>query len=180
MAQEKTFYNSCRHGKPRKLQYDRKTSRSWNVWRQSSQGQRKHFLSQARSFLVLDGAESHDKEFRKLNENFWEQELWSDEEEQSCLNRIEEHGRTADYILSHTGPIEGISLIESSCDDPKYRELYRMDKTVRFNDKVNEIMSYKKWFFGHWHTSWGYDHRKHSKFIPLFTAGIVLDNLEDK
>ena len=142
---------------------------------------RGHFYNiEEKSFLVLGGAESHDKEFRKLNVSHWEQELWSDEEEQSCLNRIEEHGRTADYILSHTGPIEGISLIESSCDDPKYRELYRMDKTVRFNDKINEIISYKKWFFGHWHTSWGYDHRKHSKFIPLFTAGIVLDSLEEK
>ena len=137
---------------------------------------RGHFYNiEGKSFLVLGGAESQDKEFRKLNVSYWEQELMSDEEEISCLKRIEEHGTQVDYILSHTGPIEGISLVESSCDDPKYRELYRRDKAGRFNDKINEIMTYKKWFFGHWHTSWGYDNRKTSKFIPLYYAGIVLE-----
>ena len=113
---------------------------------------RGHFYNiEEKSFLVLGGAESQDKERRKLNVSFWKQELMSDQEEYDCLKRIEEHGSKVDYILSHTGPIEGIALIESSCDNPEYREFYREDKTVRFNDKINEIMSYKKWFFGHWH-----------------------------
>ena len=79
-----------------------------------------------------------------------------------------------DYIVSHTGSIDGIACIESSCDDPKYRAIYEEDKTVRFNNKVDSLLSYEKWFFGHWHTSWGYDNRKTSKYIPLFGAGVVI------
>lgn len=133
---------------------------------------------EGKDFLVLGGAESQDKEWRKLNVSLWEQELWSDEEENACLSRISEYceknGNHVDYIVSHTGSIDGIACIESSCDNPKYRALYEEDKTVRFNNKVDSLLTYEKWFFGHWHTSWGYENRKTSKYIPLYSAGVVL------
>lgn len=126
-------------------------------------------------FLVLGGAQSHDKQWRQLGKNLWALEEWTAEEEQECLKRIEEYGTDVDYIVSHTGPIEGISCIESSVDDEECREAFMEDPNVRFNTKIDEMMTYKKWFFGHWHTSWGYDHRMESQYAPLYSAGIVLD-----
>ena len=144
---------------------------------------RGHFYNiEGHKFLALGGAESHDKESRKLNVNLWEQELWSEEEEKDCLNRINEYiekfGNEVDYIVSHTGPIEGIACIESSCLEPEYREIFQQDRTVRFNNKIDSLLAYKKWFFGHWHTSWGYDNRKTSKYIPLFSSGFVITTPE--
>ncbi len=54
------------------------------------------------------------------------------------------------------------------------RVLFQQDRTVRFNNKIDSLLAYKKWFFGHWHTSWGYDNRKTSKYIPLFSSGFVI------
>lgn len=126
-------------------------------------------------FLTLGGAQSHDKEYRTLNKNLWAQEEWTVEEEQACLQRIEEYGTDVDYIVSHTGPIEGISCIESSCDDESCREAFLEDSNVRFNTKIDEMMTCKKWFFGHWHRDWGYDNRNESKYIPLYAAGVIVD-----
>ncbi len=143
---------------------------------------RGHFYTiEDKRYLVLGGAESHDKERRKVNVSLWEQEVMTDEEEEACFNRVRQYiaqnGDKVDFVLSHTGPIEGIALIESSCDDPKYWELYREDRTVRFNDQINEMLSYDKWFFGHWHSDWGYANRKNEqiKFRPLYHAGIVIE-----
>lgn len=130
-------------------------------------------------FLVLGGAQSHDKEWRKLNLNLWSQEEWTAEEETACLRCIEDYGTDVDYIVSHTGPIEGISCVESSCDDESCREAFMEDPNVRFNTKIDEMMTYKKWFFGHWHRDWGYNHRSESKYIPLYSAGIVVDERKE-
>lgn len=136
---------------------------------------RGHFYNiEGNSFLVLGGAQSHDKEYRRLNLNLWAQEEWTEEEKQACLKRIEEYGTEVDYIVSHTGPIEGISCVESSCDDKSCRDVFMEDSNVRFNTKIDEKMTYKKWFFGHWHRDWGYDHRNQSKYIPLHFAGVIV------
>ncbi len=52
-------------------------------------------------------------------------------------------------------------------------QIYR-DSNVVFNDKIDSLISYKKWFFGHWHSDWGYEHYKESKYVPLYHQGIVI------
>ena len=53
-------------------------------------------------------------------------------------------------------------------------QIYR-DSNVVFNDKIDSLISYKKWFFGHWHSDWGYEHYKESKYVPLYHQGIVIN-----
>ena len=31
-----------------------------------------------------------------------------------------------------------------------------------------------KWFFGHWHSDWGYENYKESKYIPLYHQGNII------
>ncbi len=107
------------------------------------------------------------KEFRK-------QEEWTTKEQTGCLNLIKEHGNKADYVLSHTGSIDGISCIEPSVDDAECREEFMEDTTVRFNTEIDCFIEYKKWFFGHWHNDGGYDHRNESRYIPLYHEGVVI------
>ena len=119
-------------------------------------------------FLVLGGAMSDDKAWRKPHESWWKQEEWSEGEKNACVEKIKEYGSNFDYILSHTGPSAGIALTEENL-----KHLHR-DSNVVFNDKIDSLISYKKWFFGHWHSNWGYEHYKESKYVPLYHQGIVI------
>ena len=52
--------------------------------------------------------------------------------------------------------------------------IYITGDTHNTDDKIDSLISYKKWFFGHWHSDWGYEHYKESKYIPLYHQGIVI------
>ena len=126
-----------------------------------------------KSFLVLGGAMSDDKAWRKPHESWWEQEEWSEEKKKFCFAKIKENNEF-DYVLSHTGPSAGIALTDDFfCNEENLKQLHR-DSNVVLNDKIDSSISYKKWFFGHWHCDWGYEHYKESKYVPLYHQGIVL------
>ena len=116
---------------------------------------------------------SDDKAWRKPHESWWEQEEWSEEEKASVLAKIETKMQF-DYVLSHTGPSAGIALTDDFfCNEENLKQLQR-DSNVVFNDKIDSIISYKKWFFGHWHSDWGYENYDKSKYVPLYHQGIVI------
>ena len=129
-------------------------------------------------FLVLGGALSEDKMYRKIHESWWPQEQWSEEEEADCLEKIrtlgEIEGGQIDYVLSHTGPTKGIVLADSYYSNEEHQKELLKDSTVAFNDKIDSMISYKKWFFGHWHSDWDYVNHAISKYVPLYRNGVVL------
>lgn len=136
-----------------------------------------YYEIEGKTFLVLGGAHSSDKQYRIANFSWWPQEEWSVPEMMECLKRIDEHNGKADYVLSHTGPAEGIMCLPEM---QKLPEVFRsvLDHVVRFNDEVNSKLEYKKWFFGHWHSDWGFEHREDSKYIPLYHEGVIIDCLK--
>ena len=124
-------------------------------------------------FLVLGGAMSDDKAWRKPHESWWPQEEWSEEEKEACLAKLEKE-KQFDYVLSHTGSSAGIALTDDFFKNEKNMREVLKDSTVMFNNKVDSIVDYKKWFFGHWHSDWGYENYKESKYVPLYHQGIVI------
>ena len=120
-----------------------------------------------KKFLVLGGAKSGDKAYRVPHESCWPQEEWNEAEKAACEKRIQEFGCHFDYVLSHTGTSKGIASFNTSFSSAD-------DSTVVINDYIDSMISYKKWFFGHWHTDWGFENFENSKFVPLYHRGIVL------
>ena len=109
-------------------------------------------------FLVLGGAQSHDGSYRTTHLSWWEQEVWTKDEQEECLKKISYNKKEIDYVLSHTGTTTGIKATASSKFELYDLEPYLQDPTVAFNDKVDNLISYKKWFFGHLHSDWGAFH----------------------
>ena len=132
-----------------------------------------YFIEDKR-FLVLGGALSDDKAWRKTHESWWKQEEWSEGEKSSCLAKLEAENQF-DYVLSHTGPSAGIALTDDFYSNEENLKQLQSDSNVVFNDKIDSIISYKKWFFGHWHSDWGYENYDKSKYIPLYHQGIVIN-----
>ena len=124
-------------------------------------------------FLVLGGAMSDDKAWRKPHESWWKQEEWSEGEKESCFSKIKEN-KKFDYVLSHTGPSKGIALTDDFFCNEENLKLLQRDSNVVFNDKIDSVIRYKKWFFGHWHSDWGYEHYNESKYVPMYHLGIII------
>lgn len=102
-------------------------------------------------FLAAGGAQSYDRLCRVAGVSWWEEELWSHQEQENLfftLDRMKAEGIRIDYILSHTCPREllrpmfGVSPME----DP--------DPTASLLQAVYDELGsqgFQGWYFGHWH-----------------------------
>lgn len=98
-------------------------------------------------YLVIGGAYSVDKFIRQLRHwGWWEDEQPSDEIKRYVENQIAAH--EIDVVLSHTCPYKY---------EPCEMFLYSIDQssvdtgTEEWLDKIEETLSYKAWYCGHWH-----------------------------
>lgn len=94
-------------------------------------------------FFTFGGASSHDKEYRTKDENWWEEELPSESELNHAKTNLEAVDWTVDYIITHCAPTSIQQIVNSSFDT---------DKLTDFFETIKEKTTYKKWFFGHYHT----------------------------
>ena len=101
-----------------------------------------------KSFLVIGGAYSVDKEYRLTYGYHWfKDEQLTKEEMKDIYNKVK--GKHFDVVLSHTCPLkyEPIEMFLTGIDQSK------VDKTMeRFLDKIEEVIEYDKWYCGHYHT----------------------------
>jgi len=114
------------------------------------------FDLEGKSFFVMGGAMSIDKNVRRTGITWWEQEVPSAREGMEALDRLHQHlssGKVIDYVLTHTCPKEIIQ--------PMFHTAPNEDPTTALltaiNHEVEDTMT--GWYFGHWHedkTYWKY------------------------
>ena len=122
-------------------------------------------LERARVF-VMGGASSHDApdgildpaaedfqtqarrlrkrhaRFRVLHQSWWPEELPSAEEYREARQNLERCGWTVDYVITHCASTEVTAQIDSS---------YAPDELTEFFSEVDRRLTYRTWFFGHYH-----------------------------
>lgn len=99
-------------------------------------------------YLVIGGAYSVDKRYRLRNGmGWWPDEQPSDDTKRYVESQIASH--EIDAVLSHTCPFKY---------EPREMFLPMLDQrtvdtsTEVWLDKIEESLSYKAWYCGHWHT----------------------------
>lgn len=101
-----------------------------------------------KSVLVIGGAYSVDKEYRLLYGHKWfKDEQLTKEEMNNILEKV--RGKHFNIILTHTCPYkyEPREVFMQGLDQSK------VDKSMEhFLDKIEENISYDKWYCGHYHT----------------------------
>lgn len=134
------------------------------------------FTMEGKKFFTFGGASSHDIQggilerddpsydvlrheavkkglpYRVLNESWWKQELPTKEEMQEGLNNLAKERNKVDYIITHCA---------SNCIQNKiqlyYSELafttgtYKTDILTDYFEKIESLVDFKQWFFGHYH-----------------------------
>ena len=100
------------------------------------------FYINNKSFFCFGGADSTDKEYRIINESWWERERPSEEEFEYAKAKLDWNNGEVDYILSHEGPTcVQRWLYHSVVTNPTADMLYEFYHTVKYGD----------WYFGHHH-----------------------------
>ena len=116
------------------------------------------YTLQNKTFFVMGGASSHDKECRTPGRNWWKEELPSEEEYKKAKKNLEKNNFQLDYIITHSAPT------------PIQKEVaptYEINKLTNFLQDIKNNISCKKWFFGHYH--------RDTEIDNTFTA--IFDNI---
>lgn len=93
-----------------------------------------------KKMLFINGADSHDKEWRIEGKSWWPQERITEAEIDNALKNLSKHNFQVDYIISHTGGSEvckQLGFMPTISD-----ELF---------DKILEATKYDKHYCGHYH-----------------------------
>ena len=83
------------------------------------------------------------KPYRINHVNWWAQELSSEEEMQEGLYNLSLHGNKVDIIVSHCCSSSTQALISGG--------MYKPDMLTQYLEQIQQKVTYKKWFFGHYH-----------------------------
>jgi len=98
-----------------------------------------------KSFLVIGGAMSIDKEYRTPEINWWEMETLTYQEQENILDIIRKQSKF-DFILSHTAPSWLIPSIMKGTYNSKVN-----DPVSKFLEFIEKKVEFKCWHFGHFH-----------------------------
>lgn len=102
------------------------------------------------SFFTFGGGFSHDRQYRRENLSWWQNELPTQEEIDNALTNFEKFNYQIDYIITHDAPKSihdylGFTRVDMTPYDNKYHNLSLFLEFVKNNVK------YKKWYLGHYH-----------------------------
>lgn len=90
--------------------------------------------------LVVNGADSHDKAFRKEGKSWWEQERITQDDINKALISLAQHGDEVDFIFSHTGGTEVNRMLG-----------FKPTHSDFMLDLVLNTADYDQHFCGHYH-----------------------------
>ena len=96
------------------------------------------------SIFVMGGAYSPDRYRRQKDYSYWDEELPNNEEYDTAIRNLKEHGMKADYIITHTAPKKII------CDMGYYPEIHDAELTG-FLEWILYECQFQHWYFGHFH-----------------------------
>lgn len=118
------------------------------------------FTLENKKFFCFGGAESTDKQHRTIGINYWQEEIPNIKEYNFAINNLKQHNNTVDYIISHTGPKRLIAYYESlPLSDPWHKYRYN-DPTGVMLENIYEMVYFKEWYCGHFHTELTYESYK--------------------
>jgi 3-oxoacid CoA-transferase subunit A len=125
-------------------------------------------------FLVLGGALSVDKDSRIPGISWWENEYWTEDEKEELFKLLRKDS-SFDFVLAHTGP-NSINKKVFQHDALSMDKFF--DKVADLNDTVDDMISYRQWWCGHWHRDkYYYNEHKKRGYQYLYYDTMVLDEL---
>lgn len=105
------------------------------------------FTIKGKTFFTFGGAKSHDKQYRVEGISWWKQEMPDRKEFSEGLNNLEKHNWKVDYVITHTCSSSTLINLSNKLNFP-----YEIDELNEYFSLLEERLTYKKWYFGHFHS----------------------------
>ena len=103
------------------------------------------------TIFSFGGGYSLDKYRRRENVSWWPQEMPSEEEYLNAERNLEKNGYKVDYVITHTAPSESVIYMSKLHSLGSKNDVVDELPLTTFLDNIQEKLSYKHWFFGHFH-----------------------------
>lgn len=122
----------------------------------------KVYTIDGKKIFTMGGAYSHDKEYRKENVSWWVAEVPNQAERYMAIENLAKHNNSVDYVITHCVGKNTISKISKYIDYDEYCE---------FLDIIDSKITYKHWYFGHYHEDMGVDEKHTAVYNYIFKIG---------
>lgn len=96
------------------------------------------------NFFVMGGATSIDRIYRIPHTSWWEQEMPTYEEMNEGFKNLERYNFCIGYVLTHCAPTRFLGDIFKGT-------WFDTDPLNRYLNQIEQKLTYKKWYFGHYH-----------------------------
>ena len=121
------------------------------------------YTIEGKTFFVLGGAESTDKEWRTEGKSWWSQEVPSQEELDHARATLDSVNWKVDYIITHTCPSRCLNVLGFRANNDTFQN---------FLNEINICGEYKNWYFGHFHK----DIQLDAKHLCLYNKIIKIED----
>lgn len=107
---------------------------------------------QGQKIFTMGGASSHDKQWRKEYISWWKEELPSYADLDFADKNLEKHDYNVDIVLSHCC---------STYLQARLNPTYSTDLLTEYFEYLRGKLTYRHWFFGHYHQDKDVDEKHH-------------------
>ena len=112
------------------------------------------FNIEGKTFFTMGGAVSIDKANRTPYVDWFEEEDCSYAETNEALDNLKLVNNKVDYVLTHC---IGKEFMVRRMSDKMLMYPYAFGSINNFLDYINDVVEYKKWYFGHYHLDISYE-----------------------
>ncbi len=117
---------------------------------------------EGKRIFAFGGGESSEKEFRREQDCFWDDEMPTAAEMEHAVNNLNRCGRKVDYIITHEAPVAAKGLHHNRVDSVSTLEA--------FFDEAARHVEFSCWYFGSIHQNKRISTRYHALFDDVVCA----------
>lgn len=125
------------------------------------------FNIESKSIFTMGGGTSIDKMWRTPGISWWAEEMPSDKELLTGEENLEKTNWNVDYVVTHAAP-------NNTHDDVLNFQVKKHDKLTTYLQTIDDRLTYKKWYFGHYHNDLDVDEKHrllYQDVIPMYEEG---------
>lgn len=101
--------------------------------------------------FAFGGARSHDTEYRTEGIDWWPRELPNLAEFENGERNLDRVGWEVDFVLTHDAPTKAKRALLSTFPMSWATDRWEDDRLNGYLDSYERRLSYRKWYFGHYH-----------------------------